>query len=135
MSTENGANIERAAPEPQTRRAFLQRLALGSVAASAASVVAVTALTGEASAAHIAKEHPRSVKVFRLRTRKTVSCHACRVHHRYMVFLTRKIAKHHRAHPGCNCPIGPQWMKRRTYRRVFERTGAVNVGFVDLRKV
>ena len=136
MSTESSAKIERAATEPQTRRTFLQRLALGSVAASAASVVAVTAFAGKASAAGvIQKEHPRSVKVFRLRSRKTVSCHACQVHHRYMVFLTRKIARHHRAHKGCDCPIGPQWMKRRTYHRVFEKTGAVNVGFVDLRKV
>ena len=135
MSTESSANIERTAKEPQTRRTFLQRLALGSVAASAASVVAVTGLASEAHAAHIVKEHPHSTKVFRFRPRKTVACHACRVHHRYKVFLTRKIAKHHRAHPGCDCPIVPQWMRNRTYRRVFVRTGAVNVGFVDLRKV
>jgi len=114
----------------------LQRLALGSVTASAA-IAGAAALQGArpADAAREQKEHRRSVKVFRLRSRKTVACRACQLHHRHFVFLTRKVARHHRAHPGCDCPITPQWIKRHTFKRLFASSGAMENGFVDLRKL
>ena len=137
MSTEKSANIEPATTASQTRRTFLQHLALGSLTVSAASIAAAAALTAAtpADAAQEGKEHRRRVKVFRLRSRKTVACHACQLHHRHLIFLTRKVAKHHRAHPGCDCPISPQWIKRDTFHRLFKSSGAKERGFVDLRKI
>jgi hypothetical protein len=122
-------------PTPaQTRRTFLQHLALGSLTASATVATAALAAAAPAEAAD-KRKNPRWIKVFRLRSRKTVACHACQVHHRYMMFLTKKVAKRHRAHPGCDCPIEAQWIQRRTYRRLFKSIESQESGFVDLRKV
>lgn len=109
----------------RTRRGFLRDLTLGSLAAAGA-VAAVTAATPAAAAepaTTTTTAHPGTVKVFRFRTRETVSCRACKLHHRYMVFRTRKVARKHRAHPGCDCPIEPQWVERKTYRMLFKANG------------
>lgn len=105
----------------RTRRGFLRDLTLGSLVA--ASAVTVVAPTAEAEQIPVVKAHPGTVKVYRFRTRNTVSCRACRLHHRYMVFRTRKIARKNRAHPGCDCPIEPQWIERKTYRLLFKFNG------------
>jgi len=105
----------------RTRRSFLRDLTFGSVAAAAA--VTVVAPAAEAAVPTIPKPHPGTVKVFRFRTRDTVSCRACKKHHRYMVFRSRKIARQNRAHPGCDCPIEPQWIERKTFRLLFKVNG------------
>lgn len=139
MDTEKSANIEQATTELQTRRTFLQQIALGSLTVSGATIAAAAALTAAtatpADAAQEGKERRLRVKVFRLRSRKTVACHACQLHHRHLMFLTRKVARRNRAHPGCDCPITPQWIERKTFRRLFKSTGATEKGFVDLRKI
>lgn len=104
----------------RTRRGFIRDLALGSVTAVAA--VSVVAPAAEASQP-VANAHTGMVKVFRFRTRNTVSCRACRLHHRYAMFRTRKIARMNRAHPGCDCPIEPQWIERKTFRLLFKVNG------------
>ncbi len=43
--------------------------------------------------------------VFRLSTRNTRTCNACRQHARHKIFETFFVADTNRAHPGCNCPI------------------------------
>jgi len=135
MSTEKTASSQPATTASQTRRTFLQRLGLGSLAVTTVAASALTALApSSAAAAQVAKENPNRVKVFRLRSRKTVACHACQLHHRHLIFLTKKAARHHRAHPGCDCPISAQWIKRHTFRRLFNAR-AKERGFVDLRKV
>lgn len=136
MSTEKSANLEPATAS-QTRRTFLQHIAFGSLTVSAAAIATAATLTATtpADAAQEAKEHRRSVKVFRLRSRKTVACHACQLHHRHLIFLTRKVAKHNRAHPRCDCPISTQWIKQRTFNRLFKSSSAKENGFVDLRKL
>src|SRR5262245_18736580 len=73
--------------------------------------------------------------VFRLQSRKTVSCKACKFHHRFLIFLSRATADQHRAHPGCNCPIVQQRLPRDEFRMLFVKTGALEQGFVDVRKV
>lgn len=121
----------------QTRRAFLQRLTLGSLAVSATTIAAAGALATiaptDAEAAQISKDHGRRIKVFRLKSRGTKACRACQLHHRHIMFLTKKVAKHHRAHKHCNCPIVPQWIQRKTYHRLF-RGAALERGFADLRQ-
>lgn len=121
------------APETnRTRRSFLRDLTLGSVAAAAA--VTVVAPAAEAAEPTTPKPHPGTVKVFRFRTRDTVSCRACKKHHRYMVFRSRKIARQHRAHPGCDCPIEPQWIERKTFRLLFKVNG-VKLDVANLKPV
>jgi TAT (twin-arginine translocation) pathway-exported protein len=88
---------------------------------------------GWADHAEAAKKK-KELLVFRLQTRKTVSCRACKIHHRFLIFLTRAKADQHRAHPGCNCPIVEQKLSRRAFRLLFAAE-ALRLGFVDLRKV
>jgi hypothetical protein len=73
------------------------------------------------------------VTVFRLKTRDTQSCRACRVHHRFKVFISRHHANSNRAHAGCNCPIVRQRLPREDFRQIFLETGAIRRGVVDLR--
>jgi hypothetical protein len=113
-----------------TRRGFLRNLTVGSVAAAAAATVVVPASD---AAVPVKKPHPGTRKVFRFSTRNTESCRACQQHHRYMVFRTRKIARKHGAHPGCNCPIRPQWIEKKTFRLLFKVNG-VKRDFANLRK-
>lgn len=75
------------------------------------------------------------VSVFRLKTRETRACHACKVHHRYVVAISRNHINKNRAHPGCNCPIVRQKIMRADFRRIFLDTGAIRRGVVDLRQL
>jgi hypothetical protein len=77
----------------------------------------------------------QAVTVFRLRTRNTRSCRACRIHHQYMVFISQGRASQNRAHPGCNCPITKQKIPGDLFRQLFLDTGAIESGVVDLRHV
>lgn len=135
MTNEDNEQVE-APQEARTRRGFLKSLATGSFTATATVVGLATA----ADASHrpplpVPRPHPGTVKVFRLRTRGTVSCNACRKHHRYMMFATRKVVRKNRAHKGCDCPIEPQWILRSEYRRLFEPAGQPIREVVDLRKI
>lgn len=113
----------------RTRRGFLRDLTLGSVVAAAA----VTAVVPTAGATETpTKDHTGAVKIFRFSTRNNVSCRACRKHHRYMAFRTRKAARMNRAHPGCDCRIEPQWVERKTFRLLFKVNG-VKVDVANLK--
>lgn len=105
----------------QTRRGFIRSLTLASVAAAAAATVVVP--TVEAAELPVPRPHPGKVKIFRFRTRDTVACRACKKHHRYAAFRTKKVARRNRAHPGCDCPIEPQWIERKTFRLLFRVNG------------
>ncbi|MBY0275636.1 twin-arginine translocation signal domain-containing protein [Candidatus Binatia bacterium] len=114
----------REAPDTtRTRRGFLRDLTLGSLMAATAATVITSTAEAQTEAVPVEKPHPGTIKLYRFRTRNTVSCRACRLHHRYMVFRTRKIARKNRAHPGCDCPIEPQWIERKTYRLLFKHNG------------
>lgn len=114
----------------RTRRGFLRDLTLGSVVA----VAAVTTIAPKAEATDTVptKDHTGAVKIFRFSTRNNVSCRACRKHHRYMAFRTRKAARMNRAHPGCDCRIEPQWVERKTFRQLFKVNG-VKVDVANLK--
>ena len=114
----------------RTRRNFLRDLTLGSVAAAAAVTVVVP--KAEAADPVPTTDHTGQVKVFRFSTRNNVSCRACRLHHRYMVFRSRKVARKNRAHPGCDCRIEPQWLERKTFRALFKVNG-VTLDVVNLK--
>jgi hypothetical protein len=116
----------------RTRRGFLRDLTLGSMVAATA-VTAVTAIVPAAEASEpVIKDHTGQIKVFRFSTRNNVSCRACRKHHRYMAFRTRKAARRNRAHPGCDCAIVPQWVERKTFRLLFKVNG-VKVDVANLK--
>lgn len=108
-----------------SRRSFLK----GITAAGAASALSATL----PSAALAAPTRRVGVTVFRLSTRNTRACNACKQHHRYKVFISHAAADRNRAHPGCNCPITKQKMPRRTFARLFLDTRAIRTGVADLR--
>ena len=112
------------------KRALSRRSLFKGIAAVglAAAVTKVAPASGSARACA-----RRGVTVFRLRTRDTRSCNACKIHHRYMVFISYARADRHRAHPGCNCPIVRQKISQERFRQLFLSTRAIRVGFVDLR--
>jgi len=114
------------AKDSPSRRNFLKGIAAVGTAAAVPF--------GLADHAEAAKK-PKVMVVFRLQSRKTHSCNACKIHHRFLFFLTRKAADQHRAHPGCNCPIVPQKLTRHAFRLLFVKTGMLGQGFVDVRKV
>jgi hypothetical protein len=124
------------------RREALVKLAAATVAAAAASVVPIGA-DEQHPRGHDDREHPdhqclprgEAVVVFRLRTRDTRSCRACRIHHRYMIFISHARADRNRAHPGCNCPITNEKLPKEVFRRIFLDSRAIRVGVVDLRKL
>ncbi len=86
-----------------------------------AAVTAATPATAKAVPSFVAPgpKFFSKVMVYRLRTRRTRACHACKLHHRYTVFRTRSIADRNRAHPGCNCPIVVQPLPKHIVRRLF----------------
>jgi hypothetical protein len=95
----NPTSTEAPSEAPETirsRRGFLRDLTLGSVIAAAA-VTAIVPAAGATEA--VSTNRQGAVKVFRFSTRNPVSCRACRLHHRYMVFRSRKVARKNRAHP------------------------------------
>jgi hypothetical protein len=110
---------------PLSRRSLFKGIAAVGLAAVVTKVVPV-----ESSARAATR---RGVTVFRLRTRDTRSCNACKLHHRYMVFISRAHADRHRAHPGCNCPIVRQKISQERFRQLFLDTRAIRDGVVDLR--
>lgn len=132
MNPASTANQSEAPVTERTRRGFLRDLTLGSVAAIAA--VATVAPKAEAADPVPTTDHTGQVKIFRFSTRNNVSCRACRKHHRYMAFRTRKAARMNRAHPGCDCRIEPQWVERRTFRMMFKVNG-VKVDVANLKPV
>ncbi len=108
------------------RRRLLQWLGVG---AAAATMVAPRAVEAKS------RPHPTSgVLVFRLTTRRHHACHACRRHHRFTVFRTHALADAHRAHPGCNCPIVRQRLRRHDFLRLFGPRGVAPSGVADVRK-
>ena len=110
-----------------SRRDLLGRLAAASMVAAAATVAPQAGPpTGALS---------QAVTVFRLRTRNTRFCRACRIHHQYMVFISQGRASQNRAHASCNCPITKQKITRELFTQIFLDTGAIEAGVVDLRHV
>lgn len=131
----NPTNTEARSEAPdaaRTRRGFLRDLTLGSVVAAAA--MTTVAPKAEAADPVPTRDHTGQVKIFRFSTRNNVSCRACRKHHRYMAFRTRKAARMNRAHPGCDCRIEPQWVERKTFRMMFKVNG-VKVDVANLKPV
>jgi hypothetical protein len=125
------------AGEPRSRRNVLAALAvLGS-----AAVATVLAPAGALAKRRKRKKKARKALgvppekrfiVYRFRTRRRHACRACRKHRRYKMFLTHALANGHRAHPGCNCPIVPHQITRKSARLLFS---ADTTGIVDLRHV
>ncbi len=109
------------------RRHFLKGIvALGAVAA----VPLVHACSSDAKSSQSS-----GVIVFRLQARGTKHCNACASHHKFKIFLTREFADKGRAHIGCNCPITTQEISNTEFRSLFENTGAIGIGSVDLRTI
>lgn len=119
----------------RTRRGFLRDLTAGSVAAAVVAGTMAPALAATEGKEPPAQPHLGAVKVFRLQPRGRVSCRACQIHHRYKIFRTHKVARRNRAHPGCDCPIVPQWLPRKTFRLFFKPAGAARRLVVDLRAI
>jgi hypothetical protein len=115
-----------AAKDFSSRRGFLKGIAAVGTAAALP--------LGWADQAE-ARRKKKSRLVFRLQSRKTVSCNACKRYHRFFIFLTPAIADTHRLHKGCDCPIVQQRISRDAFRMLFVKTGALEQGFVDVRKV
>jgi hypothetical protein len=104
------SELERSADRGMERRAFLRLAALGLVAL----------VPGPALAA------PRKKKkrVYRLSSHGRRTCNACKAHGANRFYATQEAAEGDRPHPGCNCAIVTQKVKRRLAKRYFER-GAV----------
>jgi hypothetical protein len=94
-----------------SRRRALKTFGTGAVAAAA--------MVGLTRTAEASEREAYGVIVYRLRTRGTKACNACKLHHRYTIFLTRAIADGNRAHVGCNCPIVFQEIPKRRFQRLF----------------
>ena len=108
-----------------TRRHVLKAVAFSAIAFSGQGVLVAGT-----------RNRPRpGFTAFRLRTRDTNACRACREHHRYKVFISFAHCDRGRAHPGCNCPITKQKLPLAEFKRLFLDTGAIREGVVDLRHV
>lgn len=116
-STQNAAAMHRT--QEATRRSLLRGLAVAAGAAAASALP----LTAEGFFLPLPKRFvpPRTVLVYRLRTRKTKACHACRQHHRFIVCRTRALMDANRAHLGCNCPIVIEAISKHLFKRLFPR--------------
>jgi hypothetical protein len=114
-----------------SRRTLLQ--ALGVIGAAVLAPATVDARRKRRRGALGATSTPadKGVIVYRFATRRSFSCRACQVHHRYKLFSTHALANANRAHPGCNCPIVTQRISKKKARQLF----AVTPGVVDLRFV
>jgi len=117
---------QRAEAVDGARRGFLKSLAVLGVAGAA-----TVAQPGDAAA----KPRRKKLLVFRLSPRKTKHCRACGRHHQHKVFLTHALADANRAHPGCDCPITRQVLRRRTFKQLFGPNGVAQSGIADLRLV
>ena len=116
----------RAGSSAVSRRALLRGLAAGVVATAAVSVSQASPPTGTAAL---------GVTIFRLSTRNTKACSACRIHHRYKIFISQARADRTRAHPGCNCPITKQKIGKDQFNRLFLDSKAIRDGVVDVRRI
>jgi hypothetical protein len=102
-----------------------RRMLLQSMAAVAAATVGGTALAHGGPPA--IKFRPiqlfklEQAIVYRLRTRKTRACRACRRHHQRTIFRSHAIANANRAHQGCDCPIIPQAISKGLFKKLFPR--------------
>ena len=105
-----------------SRRNFLK----GVAAAGAAAAAVMLPANAEA-------KKKKGVLVFRFKVRGTRHCNTCSIHHKYWVFLTPAFADGKRAHPFCNCPIVPQEISKTLFKKWFIKTGAIDIGSVDLR--
>jgi hypothetical protein len=135
MKPQNEDGREEMPGATRTRRGFLRDLTAGSVAAAVAAGTLPPALAATEGPEPPTQPHHGAVKVFRLQPRGRMSCRACQLHHRYKIFRTHKDARRNRAHPGCDCPIVPQWLPRKTFRLLFKPPGAIRRQVVDLRAV
>ena len=117
---------ERNAASGISRRQVLRGLAAGGAVAAAFGLPKAAVPTGASA---------RAVTVFRLRTRDTHACNACRIHHRYKIFKSMAAADNNRAHPGCNCPITKQKLAHETFAALFLDTGFIQDGVVDVRRL
>lgn len=63
------------------------------------------------------------VLVFRLQSRRSRACRACKEHHKYIVGRTREAIDNNRAHVGCNCPIVMQEIRWKEFYRLFPHDG------------
>jgi hypothetical protein len=109
-----------------SRRALLKGLAAGVAATAAVSLPQASVPTGTTA---------QGVTIFRLSTRNTQACRSCRIHHRYMLFISQAKADRLRAHPGCNCPTTKQKIGNDVFKRLFLDSKAIRDGFVDLRRI
>ncbi len=116
----------RAGSSAVSRRNLLKGLAAGVVATAAMNVPQASTPTGTSAL---------GVTIFRLSTRNTQCCSACRIHHRYMLFISQARADRTRAHPGCNCPITKQKIGKDKFNSLFLDSKAIRDGFVDLRRI
>ena len=103
-----------------SRRKFLRSAA----GATYVGVIAGTVGLGRSALA----QGDSTEMVFRLSTRNTRTCSACRNHARYKVFETGFLADTNRAHPGCNCPVTDQ----RIDRSLLERLQATPTGLAGV---
>lgn len=110
-----------------SRRRLLQGLAAAGAAAAVNTIAPGTVLAKQRKAS--------DVLIFRLSTRDAVSCNACKRHHRHHVFSTHAVADANRAHPGCNCLIRRQRVRKKTFKRLFGSKGVAQNGVVDLRQL
>jgi hypothetical protein len=111
-----------------------RREILKAALASGAVLAAGLALP-EGSLAAIDGKQKETITVFRLRTRNTHSCKACKIHHRYTIAISHAHADRNRAHVGCNCPIVKQRLSLRRFKELFIDTRAIQTGVIDLRHV
>lgn len=99
-----------------TRRDVLKCLAVAGVAVASSVIVPDQALAAAKHRHRVAK-----FMVFRLSTRKTEACRACRVHHRFIVFRSFFLADANRAHPGCDCQIVRQHVSLSRFKKLFPK--------------
>jgi len=127
-STDPGEDMNSGSKRSISRRDFVKEIATVGTATAASIVIPEMAFAAPSSGSS-----EKSVTVFRLSSRGTRSCNACRTHHKYNIFISYSHANRNRAHPGCNCPIVKQKLPKEVFRRVFLETDAIRQGFIDLR--
>jgi hypothetical protein len=107
-----------------SRRGFLAGLgALGLVAVAGGVVLA---RSGDDADRLQAKSLPAGIQiglVYRLSTRGSRACTACKRHGANRFYRLKGLADADRAHPGCNCRILPQRVPDDLYRQWFLRAG------------
>ena len=95
------------------RRQFLRGAGAVGLGTAAAGALATPAF-GSTSSTTL-------VTVYRLSTRREVACGACKAHAANRYYRLHRYANHGRAHPGCNCDILSQKIRRRRWTAYFVR--------------